>query len=165
MAINFQENGKIMRIRVFIENEGRSNRKNIFNEKTLEYIESTTVTGEYPYPYGFILNTTGGDGDNVDCFVVTGRPLKSGQVVECEPVGLMEQTESSWERPEEQEEDHTVLAVPAGKTAVIDEAFRSSMRAFVLHIFDHIPGKSTAVGKFLGKEEAIRYILKCSDTP
>ena len=150
-------------IKVFIENEGHSNRKNIFNEKTLAYLESTTVTGEYPYPYGFILDTTGGDGDNVDCFVLTDKRLKSGQLVECKPVALMEQTESSWERPGEQEEDHTILATLIGETAVIDEAFKASLREFVLHIFDHIPGKKTTVGEFLGKEAAVRYINKCKD--
>ena len=152
-----------MRIQVFIENEGHSNLKNIFNEKTLEYLESTTITGEYPYPYGFILNTTGVDGDNVDCFVLTEKPLKSGQLVECEPIDLLMQTESSWEHPGEQEEDHTVLASLIGETARIDEAFKSSMREFILHIFDHIPGKKISLGEFLGKEAAIGYIKKCSD--
>ncbi len=152
-----------MKIQVFIENEAHSSRKNIFNEKTLEYLESTTVTGEYPYPYGFILNTTGGDGDNVDCFVLTQKPLKSGQVVECEPIGLMEQTESSWEHPGEQEEDHTVLATLVGETFLIEEGFKTAMREFVLHIFDHLPGKKTTVGDFLDKDAAIRYINKCSD--
>jgi len=155
----------VFSIKVFVENEGHSNRKNTFNEKTLQYIKTATVTGEYPYPYGFILNTTGGDGDNVDCFVVTEKPIKSGQLVECEPIGLMEQTESSWERPGEQEEDHTVLATLIGETALIDEAFKASMRHFVLHIFDHIPGKKTTVGDFLAKEAAIRYIDKCKDKP
>jgi inorganic pyrophosphatase len=153
----------VFTIKVFIENEGHSNRKNIFEEKTLKYIETTTVTGEYPYPYGFILNTTGGDGDNVDCFVLTDKPLKSAQIVDCTPIGLMEQTESSWERPGEQEEDHTILATLLGETAVIDDAFKASMREFVLHIFDHIPGKRTTVGNFLDKEAAIRYINKCKD--
>jgi inorganic pyrophosphatase len=153
----------VFTIKVFIENEGHSNRKNIFEEKTLKYIESTTITGEYPYPYGFILNTTGGDGDNVDCFVVTDKPLNSGQMVECEPIGLLEQIETSWEHSGEQEEDHTVLATLLGETAVIDEAFKSSMREFVLHIFDHIPGKKIIVGEFLDQEAAIRYINKCRD--
>jgi inorganic pyrophosphatase len=152
-----------MRIQVFIENESHSNRKNIFNEKTLEYLESTAVTGEYPYPYGFILNTTGGDGDNVDCFVLTEKPLKKGQLVECEPIGLMEQTETSWEHPGEQEEDHTVLATLIGETARIDETLKSVMREFVFHIFDHIPGKKIILGQFLGKEAAIQYIKKCMD--
>jgi len=70
----------------------------------------------------------------------------------------MEQTESSWERPGEQEEDHTVLATLIGENTVIDEAFKASMREFVLHIFDHIPGKKTTVGDFLEKEAAIQYI-------
>jgi hypothetical protein len=37
------------------------------------------------------------------------------------------------------------------------------MREFVLHIFDHIPGKKTTVGDFLEKEAAIQYINKCKD--
>ncbi len=152
-----------MRIRVFIENEGNSNRKNIFNEKTLQYIESTTVTGKYPYPYGFILETTGGDGDNVDCFVVTERPLRSGQIIECEPIALLEETESSWEHPEEQEEDNTVLAVPVGGTVKIDEVFERNLREFVLHIFDHVPGKKITVGRLLGAEEAMKQIQRCLD--
>ena len=49
------------------------------------------------------------------------------------------------------------------ETAVIDEAFQASMREFVLHIFDHIPDKRTTVGDFLGKEAAIRYVIKCAD--
>ena len=153
----------MLTIKIFIENEAHSNRKNIFNEKTLQYLETTTVTGEYPYPYGFILNTTGGDGDNVDCFVITEKPLKSGQLVECEPIGLMEQTESSWEHPGEQEEDHTVLATLIGESTVIDESFKALMRKFVLHIFDHIPGKTITLGEFLDKEAAIQYINQCED--
>jgi inorganic pyrophosphatase len=152
-----------MRIKVFIESEGHSSRKNIYNEKTLQYIESTTVTGEYPYPYGFILNTTGGDGDNVDCFVVTDRPLKTGQIVECEPIALLEETESSWEHPEEQEEDNTVLATLVGETAKIDEEFKWNLREFVLHIFDHVPGKKITLGRFLDREEAIKHIQRCLD--
>lgn len=154
-----------MQIQVLIENEAHSSRKNIFHEKSLEYLESITVTGEYPFPYGFILHTTGGDGDNVDCFVLTDKPLKSGQLVECEPIGLLEQTETSWERPGEEEEDHTVLATLVGETACIDEALKSALRDFILHIFDHLPGKKITLGQFLGKEAAIRYIQECGDEP
>ena len=78
-------------------------------------------------------------------------PSKADRLVECEPIGLMEQTESSWERPGEQEEDHTILATLIGETAVIDETFQASMREFVLHIFDHIPGKKTDCRGLFGK--------------
>ena len=48
---------------------------------------------QYPFPYGFVLETTNEDGGNVDCFVITPRELKTGQIVDCRPVGLMEQIE------------------------------------------------------------------------
>mgnify|MGYP001570857230 CR=1 FL=1 len=66
-------------MKAFIENEAGSNQKNIYNEKTLEYKKTVTVSRKYPYPYGFILDTTSGDGDNLDVFVLTEKKLKSGQ--------------------------------------------------------------------------------------
>ena len=77
-------------MKVFIENEAGSNQKNLYNEKILEYRKTVTVSRKYPYPYGFILDTTSGDDDNVDAFIITDKPLKSGQIIECKPVGLME---------------------------------------------------------------------------
>lgn len=100
-------------MKVFIENEAGSNQKNFYNEKTLEYKKTVTVSRKYPYPYGFILDTTSGDGDNLDCFIITDKELRSGQVVECEPVGLMEQIETAWGKSKGgiEEEDHNVLAI------------------------------------------------------
>ena len=65
---------------VFIENPAGTNIKHTFNEKTLEPIRTDTVAAKYPFPYGFILQTTSGDGDNVDCFVITERELTTGAV-------------------------------------------------------------------------------------
>ncbi len=84
-------------MKVFIENEAGSDQKNLYNEKTLEYRKTVTVSRKYPYPYGFILDTSSGDGDNLDCFIITDKALKSGQIIECEPIGLMEQLEKSWD--------------------------------------------------------------------
>jgi len=67
-------------MKVFIENEAGSNQKNLYNEKTLEYRKTVTVSREYPYPYGFILDTISGDGDNLDCFITTDAKLETGQV-------------------------------------------------------------------------------------
>ena len=52
-----------------------------------------TVSHRYPFPYGFIIGTMAADECNVDCFVITKRELKTGGIVECEPIGLMEQIE------------------------------------------------------------------------
>ena len=46
-----------MKIRVFVENEAGSNRKNYHDEKTLTYRNSQVVSHAYPFPYGFIIGT------------------------------------------------------------------------------------------------------------
>ena len=97
-------------MRVFIENEAGSRRKNIYDERTLAHLGTVEVSAAYPFPYGFVLGTIGGDGDAVDCFVLTETPLRSGTIVECEPVGLLEQIEDG-------EIDHKVLAVLPGTDA------------------------------------------------
>jgi hypothetical protein len=80
-------------IKVFIENEAGSSIKNTYDEKTLELIGSAEVARPYPYPYGFVLDTLSGDGDCVDCFVVTEKALRSGDMVACSPVHLLQQHE------------------------------------------------------------------------
>src|SRR5262245_47174286 len=42
-------------MRVFIENEAGSRRKNSYDETTLQHIGSTEVSAAYPYPYGFVI--------------------------------------------------------------------------------------------------------------
>lgn len=143
-------------MKVFIENEAGLDQKNIYNEKTLEYKKTYTVSRPYPYPYGFILETTSGDGDNLDCFVITHQKLKQGQVVECEIVGMMEQKEDG-------QEDHNVLARLPSEEVILDTVIQERLTDFVSHVFDHLPGKNVKVGDFLGKGEAEKYINQCLD--
>lgn len=153
-------------MKVFIENEAGLDQKNLYNEKTLEYKKTYTVSKKYPYPYGFILDTTSGDGDNVDAFIITNIKLKSGQIIECEPIGLMEQIELSRnsENIEKEEIDHNVLMVVKGETSgIIDDEIKNTLIDFVLHVFDHIQLNKNKVGNFLGKEAAIKYINSCKD--
>ena len=153
-------------MKVFIENEAGLDQKNLYNEKTLEYKKTYTVSKKYPYPYGFILDTTSGDGDNVDAFIITNIKLKSGQIIECEPIGLMEQIELSLdsENIEKEEIDHNVLMVVKGETSgIIDDEIKNTLTDFVLHVFDHIQLNKNKVGNFLGKEAAIKYINSCKD--
>jgi len=147
-------------MKVFIENETGSNQKNLYNEKTLEYEKTVIVSREYPYPYGFILNTMGEDGDNTDCFIITEKPLKSGETDECEPIGLMQQIETSW-NPDKKgvdEEDHNIIAVLNGEHVEIDNIIKKRLSDFVSHVFDHIEGKKVRVGEFLSKEDALKEI-------
>ena len=143
-------------IKVLIENEAGSNKKNLYNEETLEHMKTVTVSREYPYPYGFILNTTSGDGMNLDCFVLTEKKLKSGDLVECEPIGVLLQREDD-------EEDNNILAVLKDETIEINENILQTLKSFIEHVFDHIEGKKIEVGDFLGKEAAIELIRECTD--
>ena len=95
-------------LRVFIENEAGSCIKHHHDEETLAFLRTERVQAPYPFPYGFVPGTRAPDGDCVDCFVVTDRVLHTGDLVDCEPFALMEQTEAGLV-------DHNILAVPAGE--------------------------------------------------
>jgi len=143
-------------MKIFIENEAGSNQKNLYNEKTLEYRKTVEVSRKYPYPYGFILETTSGDGGNLDCFILTKKELKTGSIVECEPIGLMEQFEDG-------KEDPTVLATLKSESVEVNPETKEKLTEFVSHVFDHRKGKVVKVGNFYDKEKAEEYIEKCRD--
>lgn len=142
-------------MKVFIENEAGSYVKHLHNEKTLQLNETTRVSRPYPLPYGFVLDTSAEDGDNVDCFVLTGRPLHTGQIVECEPIGLMEQIEDD-------EIDHKVLAVLPGEGRSLDREVQWALLEFARHVFDHVPGKKMQVGEFRNRSAAIDFVAQRS---
>ena len=141
---------------IFIENEAESNKKNLFDEKTLTYRKTVEVSRPYPYAYGFVIGTTSGDGDNLDCFVLTSRHLKSGDMVESEPVGMFEMIDDG-------QDDPKILACLAGESIVVDERVRERLREFIAHVFDHLPSKKIKMGKFLGIDEARDLIRRSSD--
>jgi inorganic pyrophosphatase len=138
-------------MRVFVENEAGTNTKNIFNEETPEYSRSHQVSASYPFPYGFLLDTKSGDGDNVDCFLLTNKHLKSGDIVDAEPIGMYEDIEDG-------KEDHKILAVLAGEKWQVDKKLEQVIRDFSDKVFSHLPGKKKSIGRFLGKEEALQLI-------
>jgi inorganic pyrophosphatase len=143
-------------MKVFIQNEAGSFVKRFHHEKTLELKGEEQVSRAYPYPYGFILGTTAEDGDNVDCFVLTRKNLRTGQIVECEAIGLMEQIEDG-------QIDHNVLAAMHGEDPKLTSEVEIALTEFVRHVFDHIPGKSIQTGLFRGKLAVIEHVSKYWD--
>jgi inorganic pyrophosphatase len=149
-------NNQRMTLKVFIQNEAGISRKHYHDEKTLELQRVVDVSQPYPFPYGFILETTADDGWNVDCYVITGQRLTTGQIVECEPIGLMQQ----WE---DDAEDHNVLAVLAGERVTIDQAVEERLAAFSRGVFAHIQNKRMVVGRFLGASDAEAHVAAHRD--
>jgi len=141
-------------IKVFIQVEGGSCDKNLYNEKTLEYKETRQVSRSYPYPYGFILGTSAEDGDNVDCYLITHESLESGKIVECEPIGLLEQDEDG-------EVDHKVLAAMPGQHVEVDQGLLEELQDFIYAVFRQYPDVHVRVGDILPREAALHYIQEC----
>jgi inorganic pyrophosphatase len=144
-------------VKVFIENPAGSLIKHIHDEKTLELKATTPVSRAYPLPYGFVLHTTAEDGDNVDCFLLTRRPLDRGVIVDCEPIGLMEQVEDG-------DVDHKILAAIHNEPVALSDEIRHSLLEFTSHVFDHVPGKVMVVGGFRDKAAAVAYVRQHQDS-
>lgn len=141
-------------MRVFIENQAGSRRKNIYDERTLRHLRTIDVSASYPYPYGFVIGTVSGDDDAVDCFVLTSEPLIAGTTLECDPIGLLEQVEDG-------EVDHKILAVPSGGSATIDDAVVAALKEFISGVFSHVPNKRMEIGRLLDRNAAESYLRQC----
>ena len=70
---------------------------------TLDYVFSKKFN--WPFNYGYIPHTRGGDGDHLDVFILTAYPLDIGTVVVVRPIGMIEVLDRG-------EEDNKILAVP-----------------------------------------------------
>ncbi|HET7804399.1 MAG TPA: inorganic diphosphatase [Pseudolabrys sp.] len=141
-------------MQVFIENQAGSRRKNIYDVRTLRHLRTVDVSASYPYPYGFVIGTVSGDGDAVDCFVLTSEQFTAGTTLDCDPIGLLEQVEDG-------EVDHKVLAAPTGASVTIDDAVIAALKEFISRVFSHVPDKRMEIGRLLDRHAAESYLRQC----
>lgn len=99
--------GELDGFNVVIEISQDSPNKYEYNEELdiiqLNFIFQNGFT--FPFNYGYIPETRGGDGDHLDVFVLTSQPLACGTMVECRTLGIIELLDRG-------EKDDKVLAVP-----------------------------------------------------
>jgi inorganic pyrophosphatase len=143
-------------LRVFIENEAGSSVKRHHDEKALTFLYEEAVSRPYPYPYGFVIGTTAPDGDNLDCFVLTKEHLATGQIVECEPIGLLEQFDGGIV-------DHNVLTILPGESCTLGSDVLEILREFIHHVFDHSDRELTT-GSLLGVGAALDAVAASRDS-
>jgi inorganic pyrophosphatase len=141
-------------IKVFIQVAAGSCDRKIYNEKTLKYKGTRRGSQPYPYPYGFILYTTAEDGGNLDCYILTNEGLESGTIVECEPIGLLEQYEG-------EEVDHKILAALPGRGVTVSQENLQILQDFIYAAFANSPEGKVRVGPILPREAALRHIQAC----
>lgn len=116
---------------------------------------------KYPFNYGYIVGSKGGDGDPMDVVVLSSEPVVPGVVIKCHAVGVLE-TE------DEEGVDAKVIAVP---TAKIDPFYGiyedmkdvpKALLAKIKHFYENYktiePGKWVKVKDFKSKTEAERQI-------
>jgi inorganic pyrophosphatase len=66
----------------------------------------------YPGNYGFVPHTLSGDGDPIDVLIANSRPLMSGAVINCRPVGVLYMKDEAGE-------DEKIVAVPSQKVSAM----------------------------------------------
>ncbi|MCG8570060.1 MAG: inorganic diphosphatase [Spirochaetes bacterium] len=138
-------------IKVFVESESGTNIKNLYDEETYTLKRKLELLADYPFPYGFIIGTKTDDNDCVDCYILTQKNLKAGTMIECEPIGLLEQFE-------EHEKDHKVLAVLPDEKLEINQDIHDRLKNFIDKVFSQWPEVKVKVGQILDKETALSFI-------
>ncbi len=135
---------------VFVENDKGSHKRMRYDEHTFVFKRAFDVGYAYPYAYGFITNTNHKQEDCIDCYVITNRPLQSGAVIDCEPLGMIETHEDA-------EMDHKVLMgfsdEPIGDLNEISQ----EIKTFIRNIFQKSDVTIT-FGKLVSKEETRMFI-------
>lgn len=92
--------------KVIIEIPQGSNLKYEYDEKSGEMkLDFVFKDLYFPFNYGFIPNTLGGDGDPLDAIVLSSAPIKSGETAVCKIVGMIETVDRG-------EEDNKIITVP-----------------------------------------------------
>jgi inorganic pyrophosphatase len=138
-------------MKVLIENEAGSQTKHLYDEQTFVLKSTRIVQRAYPFPYGFIIGTQSGDGMCLDCFLLTRAVIRSGELLDAEPIGMFEQIEDD-------QEDHNILVTRPGELFELTVDVQNTLTDFVLNVFADVPGKSIRVGRFLGKEATLSLV-------
>lgn len=119
------------------------------------------TTMGYPANYGFVPNTTAGDGDPVDVLVLCSQPLHPGVMINVTPIAMLEMEDESGP-------DEKIIAVPSEKSDPMFGVMKDvgdiseHVKARIKHFFEHYkelePGKWVKIQDWKGKKEAMAAI-------
>ncbi len=130
-------------IDVFVENPKGAIVKIHHDEKAFTPTHCELVAAPYAYAYGFVVNVPSGDGDMLDCFVISDNVLYTGTRLECIPIGYLEQWENG-------NEDYDIIAVPASETDLIKstdlDVVHQTLTTFISEVFANIPDRTLRAG-------------------
>ncbi|HSG44604.1 MAG TPA: inorganic diphosphatase, partial [Anaerolineales bacterium] len=125
-------------------------RRAVFDDH-LEITRYRELSASYPFAYGFILNTSSDDDDGIDCYILTNKIIKVGMILDCVPIGLLEQLEND-------EVDSKVICLLTDDDFNFDQVHIQQIKDFILQIFKKFPEVKIQFGEFKDKSFAINYI-------
>ena len=117
----------------------------------------------YPANYGFIPRTYGDDGDPLDVLVLCSENILPQSLVRCYPIGYISMLDGG-------KNDEKIIAIPFADPTY--NTFRDLMdlpghifdeMAHFFSVYKSLEGKETVVSDVLGREEAIKIIIKCQN--
>jgi len=165
MSFNNIPFGKIDEFNVIVEISKGSQNKFEFNEELDEIELDWIFTGNFcfPFNYGFIPKTRGGDGDHADVFVLSSGPIETGTIVKCRAIGIIELLDRG-------EEDDKVLAVPLADQEYNKYQYLNDLNFDYKKVFEDFfkelgiqKKKTLEIKGFHEKEKANEQILKYLD--
>ena len=114
----------------------------------------------WPYNYGEILNTLGGDGDKLDAIIISSGSLEIGNVIECRTVGIIELLDRG-------ERDDKIICIPVTDEAMekyqdfkdLDNSWQNKFKDFLMELAKQ-KNKTMEILAFHGKIKAEEEIKK-----
>ena len=117
----------------------------------------------YPANYGFIPRTWADDGDPLDVLVLCSESLAPLTLVRCFPVGYISMTDCG-------KNDEKIIAIPFEDPTYHLYTDISELPAHVaseikhfFRVYKSLEGKETVVSDVLGRDEAVKIIIKCQN--
>ena len=117
----------------------------------------------YPANYGFIPRSYGDDGDPLDVLVLCSEVLDPLTLVRCYPIGYISMLDCG-------KNDEKIIAIPFEDPTYHLYTDISELPAHVaseikhfFRVYKSLEGKETVVSDVLGRDEAIKIIVKCQN--
>ena len=89
----------------------------------------------FPFDFGFIPGTKGGDGDPLDVLVIMDEPAYPGCVIECRIIGALKAKQT--ERDKKKEENDRLIAVSTVSTSYSEVKSLEDINKNILEEIEH----------------------------
>ena len=117
----------------------------------------------YPANYGFLPRTWADDGDPLDVLVLCSECIRPLSLVECYPIGVITMEDGG-------SLDEKIIAIPFQDPTYntyqdiseLPDHVASEIKHF-FRVYKSLEGKETVVSDVLGRDEAVKIIIKCQN--